>query len=176
LRTPEIQQETAVRGLFVQKHVQQFVNHLRPELTDNLDLLIRTIKDQQNISYHESIARANCLMQLTVTGGAYSGVLLQLQQSYDILHTVTLLAFTPIPTTNWADADAHPSLNVPAAIINLLSSLARCILHIYAHPTTRQRLLDACGEDAQHIMYGLQAVSFCKISEVHLRTECSLGP
>jgi hypothetical protein len=178
LRTPEVQQkqEAASRGLFLQQHVQEFVAQTRQGLTDDLDLLIRTIQDQRSISYRESIARANRLMQLASTGGACSGQLLQLQQSYDILHTVALLAFKPIPAANRVDADARPSLHVPAAIIDLLSSLIHCIFHVDADSAARQRLLEACGDDAQHVMYGLQRVSFCQISEVHRQTECSLGP
>lgn len=153
LRTPEIQQETAEQGL-----VQQIVWHTRRELSDGLDLLIRAIKDQRNISVRESIGRANRLMQLTAARGAHLDLLHRLQQSYNIFHAAALLTFPPIPVTNGVDEGARVALQVPPAVLDVLSDLIRFIAHVDANATYRKRLLETCGDDAQHIMYGLQAV------------------
>jgi len=165
LCTPEILQEAAIRGPFVQQHVQQFVHRTREELNGDLDRLLRTIRDPRNISYHASIGRANHLLRLASVGDAYSGQLVTLQQSYNVFHAVSLLAFNPVPTATEVDLNARSVLQVPTAVFELLSGLIRCISHINSNPTIRERLLEACGDDAECIMYGLQAVSLHQIYE-----------
>lgn len=140
------------------------------ELTDDLDLLVRTIQDQRNVIYHESIEQANRLMQPASVRDAYSNALLWLQQSYNILHTVTLLAFKPTP------ADTRVTLQAPATIADLLLNLIHCVSHVNGNSDIRKRVLEACGDDAQYVMYGLQTVSICYIPEVASPPEWSLGP
>ena len=161
--------EAATRGLFIQQHVRQFIIHLCPEITHDLDLLIRNAKDQRNITYRESIARANRLMQLTTARGTHSDALLQLQQSYGIVQTVALLTLESIPLSKGVGKNTHPPLHIPA-IVDLLSNIIHYILRINANSAACQRLLEACGDDARRIMYGLQAVSFCHIPEMHRQT------
>lgn len=164
LLTSEAQQETAEQELYVQHCVRQYIWRTRRGLDEDLDRLIRTIKDQREIMFRESIVRAQSLMQLTTNGENYPYVLFRLQQSYSVFHAVALLTLQPIPAANRV-ARSIPQFPLP--VVDVLSALIRCILHVNANAAVRERLLEACGDDAQHIMYGLQAVSFCAISAHH---------
>jgi hypothetical protein len=172
LLTSEARQETAEQVLFVQHCVRQYIWRTRQGLNEDLDRLIRAIKE---ISFRESIVRTQSLMQLTTNGENYPYVLFRLQQSYSVFHAIALLTLQPIPAANGVDADARSILQFPLPVVHVLSALIRCISHANANAAVRERLLEACGDDAQHIMYGLQAVSFCAIS-AHRQTERSLGP
>lgn len=149
--------------VIIRDKVAEFVQIVRPELEDDLRRLVRIIENSNSKShmYLESIAQANKLLQLSTSDSAYQEMLHQLQQSYVILHTITLLAFDPPRTDARFGAGAGASsLQFPRAILEVLYAIGGCVSHVGAHPPVRGKLLSvARADDVQSILFGLQAVS-----------------
>lgn len=141
---------------FVHEKLRQFVQIIQPRFVDDLQRLmtIVAVEDQPTMHF-ASILQAIRLVQ--PSNGDHARMFSKLQQSFTILHTFTLLVSDPPPETEYRSGISSPGL--PDAVVNLLLELGNYASHIERNRIVRARLREACGDDAQSIIDGLQAVS-----------------